>query len=86
MFLKTLFSLIFLASITQSAYGYIDPGTGSYIIQLLIAGVATSLYAVKYFWSSIKIFFGKFSKKKKNKKGTFSAPPPPSTPLHAKKK
>jgi len=39
------------------AYAYLDPGTGSYIFQLLIAGLLGGLLAIKIFWSSIKKFF-----------------------------
>jgi hypothetical protein len=37
----------------QEAYAYLDPGTGSYIYQLLIAFVIGGLYAVKLFWKKI---------------------------------
>jgi len=40
----------------RAAYAYLDPGTGSYIFQLLIAGLLGGLLAVKIFWSSIKKF------------------------------
>jgi len=41
----------------REAYAYLDPGTGSYIFQLLIAGLLGGLLAVKIFWASIKKFF-----------------------------
>jgi len=41
----------------QNAHAYIDPGTGSYILQLIIAGLVGALYAVKLFWARIKLFF-----------------------------
>ncbi len=46
LFLFGLFSLFFL----KSANAYIDPGTGSFVIQLLIAGFLGALYALKVFW------------------------------------
>ena len=36
-----------LMFITTDAYAYLDPGTGSIILQALIAGVAGSLFVVK---------------------------------------
>ncbi len=36
---------------------YIDPGTGSFIIQIVIAGLVGSSFAIKIFWSRIKTFF-----------------------------
>lgn len=80
----------FLFINTQPAYGYIDPGTGSYIIQLLIAAFATLLYTIKYFWGNIKNFYlkikNKFGKKEKVKKTTHSIPTRPATRMEAKKK
>jgi hypothetical protein len=32
---------------------YLDPGTGSFIIQLLIGGLLSSLFLVKIFWKRI---------------------------------
>jgi len=38
-------------------YAYLDPGTGSYFLQLAIAALLGGLYAVKLFWKKIKAFF-----------------------------
>ena len=57
--------LLFSLSIalSKNAYAYLDPGTGSYIIQLLIAAFVGIGFAVRLFWSRIKSFFkNKFSK------------------------
>jgi len=49
--------------------GYIDPGTGSFIIQILIAGLCGGLLAIKLFWNNIKSVFSKlFHKDAENKK------------------
>ena len=47
-----LFYLIF----PLEAYAYLDPGTGSYIFQLIIAAFVGGLFAAKLFWNKIKIF------------------------------
>jgi hypothetical protein len=48
---------------------YIDPGTGSLIIQVLIGALVGGLVAVKVFWSRIKTFFkGLFSTGSKQRK------------------
>ena len=45
------------------AYAYLDPGTGSYIFQLLLAGIVGLAFLIKVFWGRIKDFFaGLFSK------------------------
>lgn len=37
----------------EPAYGYLDPGTGSFILQILIAALLGGLIAVKRFWVTI---------------------------------
>jgi hypothetical protein len=37
---------------------YLDPGSGSLIIQAIIAGIAGSAYAVKIYYHKIKSFLG----------------------------
>ncbi len=48
----------------QNMLGYLDPGTGSYIFQVLIAGLVGAGFALKMFWVQIKAFMVTvFSKK-----------------------
>jgi hypothetical protein len=35
-------------------FAYLDPGTGSYLLQLALAGALGASYAVKHFWSRVK--------------------------------
>ena len=53
---------------TQQAYAYIDPGTGSYILQMTIAGLFAGLFTMKLFMNKIKTFFKIFFSRK-NKSG-----------------
>jgi hypothetical protein len=46
-------------------HAYIDPGTGSYIIQVAVAAIAAVGFGIKIFWGNIKKFFGNIFKKKK---------------------
>jgi len=39
-----------------AAHAYIDPGTGSFVIQGIIAAVVGAGFAVKMFWKRIKAF------------------------------
>jgi hypothetical protein len=53
------------------AYGgivvaYIDPGTGSLIIQILLAILVGAGFAIKIFWTKIKTFFSKVFAKKRD--------------------
>ncbi len=36
---------------------YLDPGSGSYLLQLLIAGALGALFALRLYWSRVKSFF-----------------------------
>ena len=38
------------------AHAYLDLGTGSYIFQLLLAGLLGVLFAIKMYWRSLKNF------------------------------
>ena len=49
-------------------FGYIDPGTGSYIFQVAVTLAAGAVFAVKVFWRNIKGFFSGIFGKKKNGK------------------
>lgn len=35
---------------------YLDPGTGSIVVQLVLAGVAGSAYVLKLYWRRMKSF------------------------------
>jgi hypothetical protein len=41
---------------------YLDPGTGSFIIQLLIGGLLSSVFLVKIFWKRITGIFKRSDK------------------------
>jgi len=35
-------------------FAYLDPGTGSYLLQLALAGALGASYAVRHFWARLK--------------------------------
>lgn len=37
-------------------YAYIDPGTGSYLVQVVIAGLLGVLVSLKIYWARIRTF------------------------------
>ena len=47
--------IIFNVAYYDRAYAYIDPSTGSYILQLVLAGLLGALFTVKIFWKKIKL-------------------------------
>jgi hypothetical protein len=38
---------------------YLDPGSGSFILQILIATLVGSVFLIKVYWKKIKAFFKK---------------------------
>lgn len=42
--------------------GYLDPGTGSMVLQVLIATLVGSGFAIKLFWNRIVFFFARIFK------------------------
>ncbi len=56
---------LILILVSGNAYGYLDPGSGLYVLQILIAGALGALYAIKVYWQKIKAFlFARFAKPK----------------------
>ena len=57
--LKFLFLIFGLISYTSPAYAYLDPGTGSILLQGLIAGIASAMAFLSIYWQKVKSFFVK---------------------------
>lgn len=62
--LKRILNILALSGIavlwlTPDTHGYIDPSTGSYILQILLAGLLGALFTLKIFWRNFKGFFGR---------------------------
>lgn len=54
------YSSIFLTFMTGHAFAYLDPGTGSMILQGILAAVAGSMFFLRMYWYKFKSFiFGK---------------------------
>ena len=49
-------SLCLLRILCRDVCAYLDAGTGSYVIQLVIAGFLGGLFAIKLFWKTISAF------------------------------
>lgn len=54
--------VLFSLAAVGSAEAYIDPGTGSMIVQAVIAAVAAVGVSLGVFWRKIKSFFSKKEK------------------------
>lgn len=58
-----LFLTFFWFLFPSQAYAYLDPGTGSYIVQIIIASLVGGLYVFSSSWKGVKKVFERlFSK------------------------
>ena len=57
-------TIILLLSPTPQPAAYLDPGSGSFLIQLLLGGLVGLLLVVKTFWGRIRLFFANLMGKK----------------------
>ncbi len=46
-----------LSEVLARGTAYLDPGSGSYLLQLLVAGLFGGALALRAYWSRIKGFF-----------------------------
>ena len=48
----------------QTTHAYLDPGTGSYLFQIILAAFVGAAFTIKIYWTKVKTFFvNLFSKK-----------------------
>ena len=59
-------NIIAIFLIVTNAYAYLDPGTGSFILQAIIGFLAALSAGFLYYWTKVKNFFLKFFKKNNN--------------------
>jgi hypothetical protein len=48
--LRLAMAVMALGASTSSAHAYLDPGTGSIILQVLLGGIAGMVVAIKLYW------------------------------------
>ena len=49
---------VFLLFLMTNAHAYLDPGTGSMLLQVILGGVAAVGVAVKLYWHKLRVAFG----------------------------
>ena len=58
-----LFVCILTVSFSVDAFAYLDPGTGSIVLQSIIAGIAVAWFTIRTYWYKLMKLFGKKSPK-----------------------
>jgi len=59
-------SIYFLLLFVNPAYAYLDPGSGSMVLQILLGVVAGVVVFFKFFWRRMLALFGYGRKEKDN--------------------
>lgn len=66
--MKLFFVFLLLFSFSTNANAYIDPGTGTFLLQAILAFISSCIAAILMTWKKFKFFLGKIFKRK-NKSG-----------------
>ncbi|RLA39178.1 MAG: hypothetical protein DRR42_27600 [Gammaproteobacteria bacterium] len=66
--------LVFFLTISSAANAYLDPGTGSMLLQGIIASIALGLFTIKTWWYRLVSFF---PNRQQNQKAEEDATIPP---------
>tara|TARA_B110000971_G_C19840115_1_gene422130 strand:- start:412 stop:624 length:213 start_codon:yes stop_codon:yes gene_type:complete len=61
-------SFVFTIFLNNKAFAYLDPGTGSIILQALVGAIAAGATYCSMYWQKIKNFFNKKDKTDKEDK------------------
>lgn len=68
-----LFATVIAIATPADAYAYLDPGTGSLMLQMAAAGLLGGLFTIKTYWFRIKAWF------QRSPAASTEAPPPPGS-------
>jgi hypothetical protein len=55
--LRILMSLLGCTALAAPCHAYLDPGTGSIILQSILAGIAVAMGVLRLYWYRLKAFF-----------------------------
>jgi hypothetical protein len=64
--MKKIFNLLLIYNIfiINNAYAYLDPGTGSIILQAILGAIAAGFSYCMFYWNKVRNFFKKNNSKK----------------------
>lgn len=63
-----LFFTTILITFPTMAFAYLDPGTGSIILQAILGFIAAAVASISIYWTKFKSLISKLFNKKKNNK------------------
>ncbi len=65
-----IFTTVLLLLIFTDAVAYLDPGTGSMLLQVILGGIAALGVAIKLYWHKLRAAFGMARKKETEDEST----------------
>jgi len=63
---KSFLPFLLVLFFTSNAHAYLDPGTGSMILQAILGGIAGAAVLLKLYWGKIRAIFSKSNNKPQN--------------------
>lgn len=66
--------LIVSGMFPMQAYAYLDPGTGSFVLQMLVAGLLGAMLYIKMAWANVKMFFNRLLSKSEEPESLLDTP------------
>ena len=63
-----IFTILSIVIFPNHTYAYLDPGTGSIILQAIIGFLAASVTAISIYWSKFKSLISRIFNKKEREK------------------
>tara|TARA_A200000113_G_scaffold40226_1_gene32757 strand:+ start:434 stop:655 length:222 start_codon:yes stop_codon:yes gene_type:complete len=66
--INSIFFLLILIVTPNTSYAYLDPGTGSIILQAILGFIAATVASISIYWTKFKIILKKIFSKKRNQK------------------
>ena len=57
--------ILYILLLPSNAYAYLDPGTGSIILQAILGFIAAAIASISVYWTKFKMLINKIFKKKK---------------------
>jgi hypothetical protein len=70
-------SVVLLGGSVEPAYAYLDPGTGSMLLQLVLGGLAGLLVVIRLYWGKVKALFAVKDAKQQAEAGESGQDPAP---------
>ena len=66
---RILWVLLICAFLVRPTYAYLDPGSGSFLLQILLASLVGALFVLRQFWRRFWAFFKRIGNRIINHEG-----------------